>query len=84
MVTENKSFSSTNGDYDYVVIGGGTAGLVVASRLSEDPGVSVVVLEAGDDHTADSRVMIPGMATQLRQSDLVWHYKTSQQVPPLG
>ncbi|KAL8864547.1 MAG: hypothetical protein Q9198_009794, partial [Flavoplaca austrocitrina] len=33
--------------FDYVVIGGGTAGLTVAERLSEDPTVSVAVIEAG-------------------------------------
>ena len=33
--------------FDYVVIGGGTAGLTIASRLAEDPSVSVVVIEAG-------------------------------------
>jgi choline dehydrogenase-like flavoprotein len=36
-----------NATYDYVVIGGGTAGLTIAARLAEDPNVSVAVIEAG-------------------------------------
>ena len=39
--------------FDYVVIGGGTAGLTVAARLSEDPTKSVLVLEAGGAHFDD-------------------------------
>lgn len=54
---------------DYLIIGGGTSGLVVANRLSEDSGVEVLVLEAGDDLTADPRVNVPAFWTTLIGSD---------------
>lgn len=37
----------TNKSYDYVICGGGTAGLVITARLTEDPNITVGILEAG-------------------------------------
>jgi choline dehydrogenase-like flavoprotein len=43
-------------EYDFIVVGGGTVGLAVANRLTENPSVQVLVIEAGEDRTEDPRV----------------------------
>ena len=68
-------------EYDFVIVGGGTAGLVVANRLTEDPKVQVLVLEAGSDRSQDPRVVIPGLATTTWDNDdFDWQFVTVPQV----
>ncbi|ORY09364.1 putative oxidoreductase [Clohesyomyces aquaticus] len=48
--------------YDYVVVGAGASGLTVANRLSEEPNISVLIIEAGDFDKKEDYVTIPGLA----------------------
>lgn len=66
--------------YDFVIIGGGTAGLVVATRLSEIPHFKVLVLEAGTDHSEDLRVKAPALYTTLLGTEADWGFQTEPQV----
>jgi choline dehydrogenase-like flavoprotein len=65
--------------FDYVIVGGGSAGCVLASRLSEDPAVKVALLEAGP---ADSSVLIhcpAGLALMAQTKIANWAYATVPQ-----
>jgi choline dehydrogenase len=64
--------------YDYVIVGAGSAGCVLASRLSENPGVRVLLLEAGPPDTADE-IHIPAAVNLLFQTAYDWNYQTIPQ-----
>ncbi|KAF8594154.1 alcohol oxidase, partial [Ceratobasidium sp. AG-I] len=71
-----------DGAYDFVIAGGGLAGLVLASRLSEDSNTTVLVLEAGASGDAvKSRIDIPGNAyySSLLNTAYDWQYVTEPQ-----
>jgi GMC oxidoreductase len=61
-------------EYDFIVIGSGSAGAVVAARLSEVENWNILLLEAGGDETEISDV--PLMAGYLQLSKLDWQYKS--------
>ncbi|KAF5349174.1 hypothetical protein D9756_009352 [Leucocoprinus leucothites] len=65
--------------FDYVIIGGGTAGLVVAARLAENENVRVCVLEAGEDVTHTDEASIPGIVSKLWLQDTNWGFASAPQ-----
>eukprot|EP00095_Tigriopus_kingsejongensis_P012431 maker-scaffold924_size80766-snap-gene-0.16 protein:Tk12431 transcript:maker-scaffold924_size80766-snap-gene-0.16-mRNA-1 annotation:"glucose dehydrogenase" len=72
---EHEVFQKLETYYDYIVVGGGSAGCVLASRLSEYSHVSVLLLEAGGDGSLISNV--PGLLGVQLGSKVDWDFKTS-------
>jgi choline dehydrogenase-like flavoprotein len=65
--------------FDYIIVGGGSAGCVLAGRLSENPSITVALLEAGP---ADSSVLIhcpAGLPVLAKTGQAIWEYETVPQ-----
>ncbi|MFD8820632.1 GMC family oxidoreductase, partial [Streptomyces sp. NPDC059627] len=69
---------SSSRDYDFVIVGAGTAGSVLASRLSEDPAVSVLLLEAGAEQPLDL-MSVPAAWPALIGSSADWGGLSTEQ-----
>ena len=65
--------------YDYVVVGGGTAGSVLAARLSEDPDCRVCVIEGGPSDVGDERILRLRNWINLLDSEFDYGYTTVEQ-----
>ncbi|KAK0445980.1 aryl-alcohol-oxidase from pleurotus Eryingii [Desarmillaria tabescens] len=78
------------GGYDFIIIGGGTAGSVLANRLSENPKIKVLVIEAGIrlvSHLNNEDIQdvdIPFLATALPSTSVDWNFTTTDQAPTAG
>lgn len=74
---ESTAFLETE-KFDFIVVGGGTSGLVVATRLTEDPNIRVLVLEAGANRLDDPRIVTPGLAASLYDDpDFDWCFMST-------
>jgi choline dehydrogenase-like flavoprotein len=65
-------------EYDFVIIGGGTAGNVLANRLSTSPNISVLVLEAGSSNEGVLNAEIPLLSPTLSpNTPYDWNFTTA-------
>jgi choline dehydrogenase-like flavoprotein len=63
-------------DYDYIIVGAGSAGCVIARRLSDDPNVRVLLLEAGPPAKGFWVEAPAGMARLFKDTRYNWSYFT--------
>lgn len=74
-------FPSDQESFDYIIAGGGTAGLTLASRLTEDPEVKVLVIEAGKNQSENPLVFTPALTIGMfGNPEFDWDFRSTKQV----
>ncbi len=64
--------------FDYIIVGAGSAGCVLANRLTEDPRTTVLLLEAGG-RDQKQEIHIPAAFSKLFKTEYDWAYYTEEQ-----
>ncbi|KAF8808842.1 aryl-alcohol oxidase-like protein [Phlegmacium glaucopus] len=66
-------------DYDFIIVGAGAGGSVLANRLTEIPGFHVLLIEAGSADFNNLNIRVPGLAATLTNTQFDWNFTTVNQ-----
>jgi choline dehydrogenase-like flavoprotein len=80
----NACKASSPEEFDFIIIGGGTAGLAVANRLSQLPDITVAVIEAGGEVFNNPNVTDPEKFTVALGTQIDWQYESTIQSHAAG
>lgn len=68
--------AAQNATYDYVIAGAGTAGLLLAVVLSENPNITVAVIEGGGDGRDNPNITIPELRGNIIDTEYDWDFQS--------